>query len=90
MVDAPLTAEGLKSSNQKIIQALSSLFGGSFTLRDGDLFFSDESLGDSPQITEIRTFNLHLSKVSHHQSFPFSLKGEIIHSKNKGIYIRMI
>jgi uncharacterized protein YhdP len=84
MYDAPLTSEGLKASNQKIIRALSSLFGGSFTLRDGDLFFSDESLGDSPQITEIRTFTLHLSKVSHHQSFPFSLKGEIIHSKNEG------
>ncbi|MGA2463906.1 MAG: AsmA-like C-terminal domain-containing protein [Thermodesulfobacteriota bacterium] len=84
MYDAPLTTEGLKASQQKMIQTLSTLFGGSFTLRDGEISFSDESLGDSPQITEIRSFNLHLSKVSYHKPFPFHLNGEIVHSKKEG------
>src|SRR4030042_6922878 len=73
MYDRPLTTEGLKASEQKMIQTLSTLFGGSFTLRDGEISFSDESLGDSPQITEIRALNLHLSRVSYHESFRFCL-----------------
>ena len=84
MFDAPLTAEGLKASQQKMIQTLSTLFGGSFTLRDGEISISDESLGDSPLITEIRSFNLQLSKVSYRNSFPFQLNGEIVHSKKEG------
>jgi uncharacterized protein involved in outer membrane biogenesis len=84
MFNGPLTAERLKASQQKMIQTLSSLFGGSFTLRDGELSFSDESLSDSPLTMEIRSFNLHLSNVSYHQPFPFHLNGKIVHSKKEG------
>ena len=84
MFDGPLTGEELKASQQKMIQTLSSLFGGSFTLRDGEISFSDESLSDSPLTMEIRSFNLHLSQVSYHQPFPFHLNGKIIHSKKEG------
>ena len=84
MFDGPLTGEGLKASQQKMIQTLSSLFGGSFTLRDGEISFSDESLSDSPLTMEIRSFNLHLSQVSYHQPFPFHLNGKIVHSKKEG------
>jgi uncharacterized protein involved in outer membrane biogenesis len=82
--DGPLTAEGLKASQQKVVQTLSTLFGGSLTLRDGEISFSDESLGDSPLITEIRSFNLHLSEVSYHKPFAFRLSGKIGHSKQDG------
>jgi uncharacterized protein YhdP len=84
MVDTPLTAKGLKASQRKMIQTLSTLFGGSFSLRDGEITFSDESLEDSPLVTEIRSFNLRLSKVSYQKPFPFQLDGEIVHSKKDG------
>ena len=83
-LDGPLTGEGLKVSQQKLFQTLSLLFGGSLTLRDGEVFFSDESLENPPLTTEILSFNLQFSKVSYHQSFPFRLNGKIRHSKKEG------
>jgi len=82
--DGPLTTEGLKASEQKMIQTLSTLFGGSFTLRDGEISFSDESLSGSPLITRIRSFNLQISKVSYGKPFPFQMNGKISHSKKEG------
>jgi hypothetical protein len=82
--EAVLTGEGIKGSSQKMIQTLSTLFGGSITIRNGTVSFSDESLGDSPLITEIHSFNLHLSNVSYDQPFPFRLNGKIIHSQREG------
>jgi uncharacterized protein YhdP len=82
--DGPLTGEKLKETQKKILEALTSLFGGSLALRDGEIFFSDESLSGSPLKTEIRSFNFELSKVSYRKAFPFRIHGEIIHSKKKG------
>jgi uncharacterized protein involved in outer membrane biogenesis len=82
--DGTLSAERLKTSQEKMVQILSTLFGGSITIRDGKISFSDEALGPSPLVTEIGSFNLHLSKVSHSRPFPFRLSGEIRHSKKEG------
>ena len=82
--DGPLIGERLKASQQKMLQTLSTLFGGSLTLRDGELFFSDEGLGESPFTTEIRSFNLQLTKVAYRKPFSFRLDGKIIHSKKEG------
>ncbi len=82
--DRPLTTEGLKASEQKMIQTFSTLFGGSFSLRNGEVSFSDESLGDPPLVTKIRSFNLQFSKVSYGKSFPFQMNGKIVHSKKEG------
>jgi len=84
--DDPLTGERLKETQKKILEALPSLFGGSLALRDGEIFFSDESLGDAPLKTEIRSFNLRLSKVSYRKAFPFQIDGKIIHSKREGLF----
>jgi hypothetical protein len=84
MFDGSLTAERLKTSQQKMIQTLLTLFGGSLTLREGWISFSDEYVGPTPLITEIRPFNLQLSKVSHQKPFPFRLTGEIDHSRREG------
>ncbi len=84
MYDQPLTGQGLKASERKIIQTLSALFGGSFTLRDGEILFSDESLSNSPLITKIRSFNLQFSKISYGKPFPFQMNGKINHSKKEG------
>jgi uncharacterized protein involved in outer membrane biogenesis len=83
ILDGPLTPEGIKASQQKMVQTISTLFGGSLTIRDGEISFSDESLGDSPLVTKIRTFNLQLSKVSYRNPFPFHLSGKIIHSQKE-------
>ncbi len=82
--DGPLTPEGLKASEQKIIRALSTLFGGSFSLRDGEIAFSDESLGGSPLITKVQSFNLQCSRVSYGTPFPLKMSGKILHSGKQG------
>ena len=84
--DGPLTKEGMKASQQKMLQTLATLFGGSLSLRDGGLTFSDESLGNSPLVTEIRSFNLFLSEVAYRQPIPLRLSGKIVHSKKEGFF----
>ncbi|MDI7260129.1 MAG: AsmA-like C-terminal domain-containing protein [Thermodesulfobacteriota bacterium] len=81
---APLTGEELKSSRQKMIQILSTLFGGSLSIRSGEISFSDESIDGSPLSTEIRSFDLRISKASFRKSFPFHMSGKILHSKKEG------
>ena len=79
-----LTAGKVKASHQKMIQILSTLFGGSITLRDGEVSLSDEGLGPTPLITEIKAFHFSLSEVSHRTPFPFRFSGNIIHSNKEG------
>jgi uncharacterized protein YhdP len=81
---SPLTHEKLKETQKKILEILTSLFGGSLALRDGEILFSDEGLGLSPLTTQIRSFNFQLSKVSYHQAFPFRISGVISHSRKEG------
>jgi uncharacterized protein YhdP len=85
-LDDSSTGERLKETQKKILEALTSLFGGSLALRDGEIFFSDESLGDAPLKTEIRSFNLRLSKVSYRKAFLFQIDGKIMHSKREGLF----
>lgn len=73
-----------KETRKKILEALASLVGVSFAVRDGVILFSDESLGDSPLKTEMRSFNFRLSRVSHHEAFPFRIHGKVLHSKREG------
>jgi uncharacterized protein involved in outer membrane biogenesis len=82
----PSTGERLKEIQKKILEALTSFFGGSLVLRDGEIFFSDESLGDAPLKTEIRSFNFRLSTVSYRKAFPFRIDGKIMHSKREGLF----
>jgi uncharacterized protein involved in outer membrane biogenesis len=82
--DSPLTGEKQKETQAKIHEALSSLFGCSLTIRGGEIFFSDESLSDSPLKTEIRSFNFRLSMVAYGEAFPFWINGKVIHSKEEG------
>jgi hypothetical protein len=81
-----LPAEGGKASQQNMIQTLSTFFGGSLSIRDGEIIFSDEGLGDPPLITQIQSFNLRLSNVSYQKPFPFQLNGKIVHSKKEGYF----
>ncbi|MBM4339732.1 MAG: DUF748 domain-containing protein [Deltaproteobacteria bacterium] len=88
---APLNGEALKSSQslrleteQKMIETLSTLFGGSLSIRSGQFSFSDEFLDGPPILTEIQSLELRLSEISFDKPFPFQVSGKIIHSKKEG------
>ena len=80
----PLTGDPRQETHKKISEALSSLLGSSLSMRGGELFFLDESLDNSPLKTEIRSFNLELSKIAFREVFPFHINGKIVHSKKNG------
>jgi len=82
--DTPLNGEALKSSQEKMIETLSTLFGGTLSIRSGEFLFSDESFGGDPLLTEIKTLDLRLSKISFGNPFPFHVSGKILHSKREG------
>ena len=82
--DHPLTGEKGKETRQTILETLSSLSGCSLTIRGGEILFSDESLGDPPLKTEIRSFNFELPKIASREAFSFLLNGKIVHSKKDG------
>ena len=85
-LDDSSPGERLKETEKRIMEMLTSLFGGSLALRDGEVFFSDESLGDAPLKTEIRSFNLRLSKVSYRKAFLFRMDGKVMHSRREGLF----
>jgi hypothetical protein len=84
--DGPLAMDRLKLKEQKLMQSLFPLFGGSIVLQNGSITFSDETMGPYPLITEIRSFHLRLSKVSHQNPFPFHLEGKIAHSTREATF----
>ncbi len=82
--NGPLTGEKRKETQKEIFEALCALLGSSLTIRGGEIFFSDEGLDNSPLKTEIRSFNVELSKIAFRKVFPFQINGKIIHSKKNG------
>jgi uncharacterized protein YhdP len=84
--ESPLTGEKVKASQQQMLQTLSTFFGGSLTIRDGKISFSDEGLGDLPLLTEMRSFHLKLAQASLGQPFSFHLSGKIVHAKKEGLF----
>ncbi len=83
-LDGPFTEEQLKDSEKKIIQIISTIFGGSLIIRDGIVNFSDELRSDETTSTEIRSFELQLSRISYNKPFPFRIQGKLIHAKKDG------
>ena len=74
------------ASQKKLTEALTTFFGGFLTLRDGEIFFSDERLEGLPLITRIGSFTLHLSEMTFHRPFPFQLSGRIDPSRTEGSF----
>lgn len=85
-LDGSLTKEDLKATHQNMLQTLLTLFGGSFALRDGTIFFEDESVNGNSLSTEIRSFDLELTEVSYQKPFPFHLSGRVRHPKSEGYF----
>ncbi|MGQ9645753.1 MAG: YhdP family protein [Thermodesulfobacteriota bacterium] len=79
-----VTARKTEVSPQKFVQALSTLFGGSITLKNSEISLSDESLGATPLLTQIKGLHFSLSDVSHGNPFPFRLSGTVVHSNREG------
>lgn len=82
--DAPLNGEELKSAQQRILQTLATLFGGSLSIREGEISFWDERLEEPNPFVEIRSFYLRLSRVSFQKPFPFRLSGTLLQSHQEG------
>ncbi len=81
--DMPLASKQ-KETEKKISEVFASLVGVSLSVQDGVIFFSDESMGNPPLKTEVRSFNFRLSRVSYHKAFPFLIEGKLLQSKKEG------
>ncbi len=80
------TDEGSKDFPKKTIETLASLFGGSFSISEGHVIFVDQGLGGPEVDTEIRSFNLEVSRISYRNPFPFRLSGKIGEPKQEGFF----
>jgi hypothetical protein len=79
-----VTARKVKAFHPKMVQILTTLFGGSISLRNGEILLSDEGVGPTPLITQIKAFHFSLSEVSHRRPFLFRLSGTIVHADQEG------
>jgi uncharacterized protein YhdP len=84
LFEGPLSVDETKGSPKKVMQALSTLFGGSLSLTDGHLIFIDQGLDGAELKTEIQSFDLQIPKVSYRDSFPFRLSGKMGDPKREG------
>ena len=84
LMDGPLTPEGQNDSHKQLIQTLTTLFGGSLTIKDGHLLITDQNPGGTETRTEVRSFNLQISNVSFREPFPFRMSGRIGDPKQGG------
>ena len=85
-INGSLAAEKLKEAQKRVLGAITSLFGGSLAIREGEILFSDERFGDPPLKTEIRSFNMELLEVAYLKAFPFKIQGRMIHSNQEGFF----
>ncbi len=82
----PLTIKKgeVEGSRQRVLQILSSFFGGSLTIQNGEVSFIDESLSEVTPFFKIRSFQLRLSRISFQEPFPFQIRGNILHGLREG------
>lgn len=74
----------VEAAQQSLFQILSSFFGGSLTIQNGEVFFIDESLSGETPFFKIQSFYLRLSRISFQKPFPFHLRGNILHGMREG------
>ncbi len=82
-----LSGKNLRTSHQRTLQILSTLFGGSVLIRDGEVSFYDEGAGPAPLVTRIRALYFSLTDVSHGTPFPFRLSANIAHTHKEGTLV---
>ncbi|MGQ9636556.1 MAG: YhdP family protein [Thermodesulfobacteriota bacterium] len=82
--DLPLQKEDLSMAQRKILQTLTTLFGGSLTLQEGEISFVDENLNEENPFLIIQSLYLQFSKVSFQKPFPFQVRGKILHGGREG------
>lgn len=74
----------VEAAQQRVFQILSSFFGGSLTIQNGEISFIDESLSEATPFFKIQSFKLRLSRISFQKPFPFQLEGRILHGMREG------
>jgi len=76
-VDEPSGEEQAGLARRKILQGLTTLFGGSVTFQGGRVSFLDEGIAEGPLTTIVEDFNLSLEEGASHRSFHFRIDGKI-------------
>ena len=61
---------------RRLTTLLSTLFGGSVAIRDGEILFSDETVADPPWTTRIRSLDLEVTNISYRKRVPFRVAGK--------------
>jgi uncharacterized protein YhdP len=76
-VDEPSGEEQAGHARRKILQGLTTLFGGSVIFQGGRVSFVDEGIAEGPLTTIVEDFNLSLEEGASHRSFHFRIDGKI-------------
>jgi len=83
-IDEPSGEEQEGFAQQKILQGLTTLFGGSVTFQGGRVSFVDEGIAEGPLTTMVEDFNLSLAEKASHGSFHLRIGGKIGRSNQTG------
>ena len=75
--DEPSGEEQRGLAQRKILQELTTLFGGSVIFRGGTVSFVDEGIDEGPLTTTVEDFNLSLEGMAYLRSFRFRIDGKI-------------
>jgi uncharacterized protein YhdP len=84
ILDEPAAGPQVEETRRKVLESLTSLFGGTVVFQDGEIAYTDEKLGSPPFTTEIRSFDLELAQVSYLKAFPFKIRGTLAGSPRGG------
>jgi hypothetical protein len=83
--DGPLAIDRLKAKEQKLMQSLSTLFGGSIVLQNGSITFSDETMGPLPR-SRYSFFPSPTLEGLSSETLSFSPGGKIGHSTREATF----
>ena len=64
---------------------LSAFWGSSLAIRDGAISLTDAGLGDGPVVTEMKSLNFRISRLSPFQACPFRFDAMVLHSMREGL-----
>ena len=86
LFDGSSTGESGRTTPQRMLQGLTTLFGGSVILENATLSLIDERVEESPWSTEIYDFNFQILDVSPHRPFRFRMDGKTGLTRSAGSF----
>ena len=83
-IDEPSGEEQRGLAQRKILQGLTTLFGGSVIFQGGRVSIVDEGIAEGPLTATVEDFNLSLEGMADHGSFRFRIGGKMGHENQMG------